>query len=104
MLSEGQRGIALSFLSSLGPSFGSMMGSSPQAVVGVRRTVMVAPAAAQVCCFLPDGPGLSQDPPSPWSDCSVSPLKVCTVSKGKVLLLYPNCCSLERWVASLACV
>lgn len=42
-------------------------------------------------------------PPSSWSDCSV-PLKVCTVSKGKVLLLYPNCCSLGRWVASLACV
>lgn len=62
MSSECQLGIRLNFLSSLGPSCGSLMGSFPQAVVGVRRIVVVAPAAAQVCCILPDGPGLSWDP------------------------------------------
>lgn len=64
MSSEGQLGIGLSFLSSLGPSCGSVMGSFPQAVAGVRIEV-VAPAAAQVCCILPDGPGLSWDPHQP---------------------------------------
>lgn len=65
MSSEGQLRIGLSFLSSLGPLCGSMMRSFPLAVVGVRRIVVVAPAAAQVCCIVPDGPGLSWDPHHP---------------------------------------
>lgn len=65
MFSEGQLGIEPSFLSSLGPSCGSMMGITPPAVVGVGRIVLLAPAAAQVCCLLPDGPGLSWDPHHP---------------------------------------
>lgn len=65
MFSEGQLGLGLNSLSSLGPSCGSMIGSFPQAVVGVRIIVMVAPAAALVWCILPDGPGLSWDPHHP---------------------------------------
>lgn len=37
MSSEDQQGIRLNFLSSLEPSCGSLMGSFPQAVVGVKK-------------------------------------------------------------------
>lgn len=103
--SEGQLGIGLSFLCSSGPLCESMMGSFPQAVVGGRRIVVVAPAAAQVSCILPDGPGLSWDPRHPRV-IAVCPHwgSVLSARGRKVLLLYPNCCSLGRWMASLACV
>lgn len=77
------------------------------AVTGVRR--MVTPTAGQVYLHLPWPPravvGASLCPKAEQPLGSIaSPLKACTVSKGEVLLLYPNCCALGRWVVALSCV
>lgn len=46
--------------------------------------------------------GCGGSPTQPWgrvpSGSITSPLKACTVSKGKVLLLYPNRAALRRWM------